>query len=103
MKRNPNALLRRNRCPGDRRGGIYGVPYCLEAVLQGLRVALIEKKRFCFRNLCQQPENHSRGLRYLQHLDLARTRESIVERRVSAPLHRIKSIPCPASCPPMGI
>ena len=62
-------------------GGINGVATAWDAAQRGLSVALIEKDDFgshasagCYRIL------HG-GLRYLQHLDLGRMRESIAERR----------------------
>ncbi|MCC6933386.1 MAG: glycerol-3-phosphate dehydrogenase/oxidase [Deltaproteobacteria bacterium] len=63
-------------------GGINGVAVAWEAALRGLRVALVEKGDFggeasagCFKII------HS-GVRYLQHLDLMRLRESVVEQRI---------------------
>ena len=62
-------------------GGINGVATAWDAAQRGLSVALIEKDDYgaqasagCYRIL------HG-GLRYLQHLDLGRVRESIAERR----------------------
>lgn len=61
-------------------GGVTGAWVARDAALRGLRVALVEREDFgggtssqCFRTI------HG-GLRYLQHLDLRRSRESIRER-----------------------
>lgn len=62
-------------------GGINGVATAWDAAQRGLSVALIEKDDYgaqasagCYRIL------HG-GLRYLQHLDFGRVRESVAERR----------------------
>jgi glycerol-3-phosphate dehydrogenase len=75
--------------------GITGACVALEASVRGLRVALIDHADYgggatanCLRIV------HG-GLRYLQHLDLARARESIRERRMwlrSAP-HLVEPLP----------
>src|SRR3989475_12699881 len=65
-------------------GGIYGLTIAYDAAQRGLSVALIERGDFG----AGASFNHLRtihgGLRYLQTLDLARARESIVERRTLA-------------------
>ncbi|HSJ64616.1 MAG TPA: FAD-dependent oxidoreductase [Gemmatimonadaceae bacterium] len=76
-------------------GGITGACIALDAVSRGLRTALVDRGDFgsgatqnCLRIV------HG-GLRYLQHLDLRRSRESIVERGMwlrSAP-HLVEPLP----------
>ena len=63
-------------------GGINGAAVAWDAALRGLKVALVERGDFgagassgCFKIV------HS-GLRYLQHLDISRLRESVIEQRV---------------------
>src|SRR3954468_19581091 len=65
-------------------GGIYGLTIACDCALRGLSVALIERNDFG----CGASFNHLRtihgGLRYLQTLDVARARESVLERRTMA-------------------
>jgi glycerol-3-phosphate dehydrogenase len=60
--------------------GIYGISVARDAALRGLRVALVDRGDFGHAT----SSNHHRiihgGLRYLQHADLRRMRESIRER-----------------------
>lgn len=75
--------------------GITGACIALDAVTRGLRTALVDRGDFgggatasCLRIV------HG-GLRYLQHLDLRRSRESIIERSIwlrSAP-HLVEPLP----------
>jgi len=96
MKRNPNALAQTEFDVLVIGGGIYGATIAWEAVLQGLRVALIEKNDFASATSANSLKTIHGGLRYLQHLDLARTRESIVERRVLSAIapHQIHPLSC---------
>ncbi len=65
-------------------GGIYGLAIAYDAAQRGASVALVERDDFG----CGSSFNHLRtihgGLRYLQHLDVARARESVRERRTFA-------------------
>lgn len=61
-------------------GGIYGVWTALEAVIRGMRVALIEKVDFGHATSANSLRIAHGGLRYLQHMDLRRMRQSIAER-----------------------
>ncbi|MBN1464591.1 glycerol-3-phosphate dehydrogenase/oxidase [candidate division KSB1 bacterium] len=63
-------------------GGIYGATLTWDAVLRGLRVALIEKKDFASGTSSNSLKIIHGGLRYLQHADFIRMRESITERRI---------------------
>lgn len=62
-------------------GGIYGACIARDAALRGLHVALIERGDFG----CATSHNSLKlihgGLRYLQHLDFVRVRQSLAERR----------------------
>ena len=62
-------------------GGIHGACTAWEAARLGLRVALIERGDFGAGTSCNSLRTLHGGLRYLQHLDFARMRQSIYERR----------------------
>lgn len=62
-------------------GGIYGVCAAWDAALRGLSVALIEKNDFGSATSSNSLKIIHGGLRYLQHADFKRMRESITERR----------------------
>lgn len=62
-------------------GGIYGVNAAWDAALRGLSVALIEKNDFGAATSSNSLKIIHGGLRYLQHADFKRMRQSIVERR----------------------
>lgn len=62
--------------------GIYGVATAWDAVLRGLKVALIEKGDFGGATSANSLKTIHGGLRYLQNLDIKRMRESIHERMV---------------------
>ncbi len=61
-------------------GGIYGVWATLDAAQRGLKVALIEQNDFGSGTSANSQRVVHGGLRYLQHGDLKRMRESIRER-----------------------
>ena len=61
-------------------GGIYGACIAWEASLRGLSVALLEKGDFGEATSANSLKTIHGGLRYLQHADLKRMRESIYER-----------------------
>ena len=63
-------------------GGIYGVCTAWDAALRGLSVALIERGDFGSATSSNSLKIIHGGLRYLQHADFKRMRESITERRV---------------------
>ncbi len=63
-------------------GGAYGVCAARAAALRGLRVALIERGDFGEATTGNSLHTIHGGLRYLQHLDIRRMRESIRERRI---------------------
>jgi glycerol-3-phosphate dehydrogenase len=60
-------------------GGIHGVAAAREAVLRGLRVALVERQDFGWATSSQSARIAHCGMRYLQHADFKRMRESIRE------------------------
>jgi glycerol-3-phosphate dehydrogenase len=63
-------------------GGIYGVCAAWDAALRGLSVALVEKEDFGHATSSNSLRVIHGGLRYLQHGDLRRLRQSIQERTV---------------------
>lgn len=65
-------------------GGIYGLTIAADAAQRGLSVALVERDDFGSGNSFNHLRTIHGGLRYLQTLDFARARESIVERRTLA-------------------
>ncbi len=77
-------------------GGIYGATLAWDAVLRGLKVALIEKADFASGTSSNSLKIIHGGLRYLQHADFARMRESITERRILLKIapHLVQPLPC---------
>jgi len=77
-------------------GGIYGATAAREAALAGLSVALIEKNDFASGTSGNSLKIVHGGLRYLQHADLKRMRESIAERKILLRIapHLVHPLPC---------
>lgn len=77
-------------------GGIYGATLAWEAVLRGLSVALIDKGDFASGTSSNSLKIIHGGLRYLQHADIIRMRESIRERRILMHIapHLVHPLPC---------
>src|SRR5215210_695925 len=65
-------------------GGIYGLTIAYDAAQRGLSVALVERDDFGSGATFNHLRTIHGGLRYLQTLDVARARESILERRTLA-------------------
>src|SRR5262245_39094706 len=65
-------------------GGIYGLTVAADATQRGLSVALVERDDFGSGASFNHLRTIHGGLRYLQTLDLARSRESMKERRTLA-------------------
>jgi glycerol-3-phosphate dehydrogenase len=61
-------------------GGIFGVCLAWEAASRGLSVALIEREDFCGKASANSFRMVHGGIRYLQHADVFRVRESCGER-----------------------
>src|SRR6059036_930091 len=76
-------------------GGIYGLTIAYDAAQRGLSVALIERDDFGSGASFNHLRTIHGGLRYLQHLDLARARESVRERRTLARIapHAVRPLP----------
>lgn len=77
-------------------GGIYGATLAWDATLRGLKVALIEKGDFASGTSANSLKIIHGGLRYLQHADFVRMRESITERRILLKIapHLVFPLPC---------
>ncbi len=76
-------------------GGVYGLTIAYDAAQRGLSVALIERRDFGSGSSFNHARTIHGGLRYLQSLDVARSRESIRERRTLARIapHAVKPMP----------
>lgn len=76
--------------------GIYGATIAWEAALRGLSVALLEKDDFGHATSANSLKTVHGGLRYLQHADIKRMRESIRERAVLLRIapHLVHPLPC---------
>lgn len=77
-------------------GGIHGAVLACEAARAGFRVALLEKGDFAGSTSANSLKIVHGGIRYLQHGDFQRMRESIVSRRrmmAMAP-HLVKPLSC---------
>jgi glycerol-3-phosphate dehydrogenase len=76
-------------------GGIYGLAIAYDAAQRGLSVALVEADDFGSGTSFNHHRTIHGGLRYLQHLDVRRARESVRERRTIARIapHAIRSVP----------
>ncbi|MBX2998270.1 MAG: glycerol-3-phosphate dehydrogenase/oxidase [Caldilineaceae bacterium] len=77
-------------------GGIYGAWVAWDAALRGLKVVLVEQNDFASATSANSQKIIHGGLRYLQHADIGRMRESIRERSALlrvAP-HLVHPLPC---------
>ncbi len=76
-------------------GGFFGVCAAWEAASRGFSVALIEKGDFCQATSANHYKFVHGGIRYLQHADLSRVRESCRERSVLLRIapHLVRPIP----------
>jgi glycerol-3-phosphate dehydrogenase len=84
MQRNPAALTGRTFDVVVVGGGIYGLTIAYDAAQRGLSVALVERGDFGSGASFNHLRTIHGGLRYLQTLDVVRSRESIAERRTLA-------------------
>jgi glycerol-3-phosphate dehydrogenase len=77
-------------------GGIYGACMAWEAALRGLSVALVEQGDFASATSANSLKTIHGGLRYLQHADLKRMRESVRERAALMRIapHLVHPLPC---------
>src|SRR5687767_5287891 len=82
MKRNLAKLTRQEYDLLVIGGGIYGISVARDAALRGLRVALVEQGDFGHATSSNHQNIIHGGLRYLQHVDLKRMRDSVRERSI---------------------
>jgi glycerol-3-phosphate dehydrogenase len=80
MRRNLQALAERPYDLVIIGGGIFGICAAWDAILRGLSVALIERGDFSHATSASCFKMVHGGIRYLQHIDLPRIRESSEER-----------------------
>ena len=80
MKRNLNSFTKKNYDIIIVGGGIFGVCATWEAASRGLHVALLEKGDFSQATSANHLKMIHGGIRYLQHGDIYRIRESCLER-----------------------
>src|SRR5947208_5871565 len=95
MHRDPGALTGRTFDVLVVGGGIYGLAIAYDAAQRGLSVALIERADFGSGASFNHLRTIHGGLRYLQHLDVSRARESVRERRTVARIapHAVRPMP----------
>jgi len=77
-------------------GGITGAGLARDAVLRGLRVALVEQHDFAYGTSSRSSKLVHGGVRYLAQLNLALVRESARERKVLSHIapHLVHPLPC---------
>ncbi len=77
-------------------GGIYGAALAWEAAQRGLSVALLEQHDFGGATSANSLKTIHGGLRYLQHADIKRMRESVHERAALMRIapHLVHPLPC---------
>jgi glycerol-3-phosphate dehydrogenase len=77
-------------------GGVHGAALALEATRLDYRVLLVEKRDFCSQTSANSLKVIHGGLRYLQSLDLRRSRESAREqhRLLKRAPHLVQPLPC---------
>ncbi len=77
-------------------GGIHGAATARECACRGLSTALIEKSDFGSATSANSLKIIHGGLRYLQHLNIKRMRESIISRRMMSELspHNVRELKC---------
>jgi glycerol-3-phosphate dehydrogenase len=95
MKRNIDAVANKAFDLAIIGGGIFGACAAWDAALRGLNVVLVEKGDFCQATSANHFKMVHGGIRYLQHLDIKRVRESSRERSALlrvAP-HLVKPLP----------
>jgi glycerol-3-phosphate dehydrogenase len=95
MRRNPQELVRKEYDLVVIGGGIFGVCAAWDAAHRGLSVALVEKNDFSHATSAHHFKMVHGGIRYLQHADIYRVRESCRERSALLRIapHLVKPLP----------
>lgn len=83
-------------------GGIFGIASAWDAVCRGLKVALFEKGDFTCGSSSQHFKMIHGGIRYIQHGDIYRIRESVRERRAHLRIAPHLTNPLPIVIPTYG-
>ena len=102
MKRNPAQLANQKYDVLIIGGGIYGVFAAWDAALRGLSVAMVEKGDFGHATSSNTLRIIHGGLRYLQHGDIRRMRQSIRERKILLRIAQHLVQPLPFVVPTYG-
>lgn len=95
MKRNLRTLTEKEYDLVIVGGGIFGICAAWDAALRGLTVALVERGDFCHATSASHFKIVHGGIRYLQHADLYRIRESSRERNALLRIapHLVRPLP----------
>lgn len=102
MKRDTGILTNKNYDLVIIGAGIFGACAAWDAIQRGLSVALIEKGDFCQATSAHHFKMIHGGMRYLQHLDFRRLRESCYERSVLFRIAPHLAYPLPILIPTYG-
>lgn len=102
MKRNPATLANTEYDLIVVGGGIFGVCSAWDAASRGLKVALIEQGDFGHATSANHFKVVHGGIRYLQHLDILRIRESSAERSAMLRIAPHLVHPMPFAIPTYG-
>lgn len=102
MKRDLNQLSQKDYDLCVVGGGIYGACVAWDATLRGLSVVLIEKGDFAGATSANSLKIIHGGLRYLQHADFKRMRESILEQQILMRISPNLVHPLPVLLPTSG-
>lgn len=84
-------------------GGMFGAAAALDAAQRGLRVALIERGDFCGATSAHSFKMLHGGIRYLQHADLPRIRQSAAARAAFLRVAPHLAKPLPIAVPTYGL
>jgi glycerol-3-phosphate dehydrogenase len=84
-------------------GGMFGAAAALDATQRGLRVALVERGDFCGATSAHSFKMLHGGIRYLQHADVHRIRQSAAARAAFLRVAPHLTHPLPIAVPTYGL